>query len=113
MKATDAIRISISEAARLFGVNAQTIRRAIRDGALEYILVQGRYKIDFEHALRWSQKSSHLKNKMSARGIGKFVQGWHLEEQQPLPQPAPSPTPIKKAHRRQRGALASHPMLPL
>lgn len=121
MKPHESIRISISEAARLFGVNAQTIRRAIKDGQMEFMLVQGRYKIDFEHVLRWSQKSSHLQNKMSARGIGKFVQGWRLAEQQSLPQPAPVMVPImppvpnkKRPHSGgRRNALANHPTLPL
>ena len=39
------IRVSISEGARLFGVNPRTIRRAIAKGEIRYIIVQGRYKI--------------------------------------------------------------------
>ena len=41
------VRVSISEAARLFGVSSQTIRRAIKSGEITYIVVAGRYKLNF------------------------------------------------------------------
>ena len=40
------IRVSISEAARLFGVNPQTIRRAIKANEITYVVVANRYKIN-------------------------------------------------------------------
>ena len=49
------IRVSISEAARLFGVNAQTIRRAIKNQEITYVVVAGRYKINFVSLVKWSQ----------------------------------------------------------
>ena len=57
------IRVSISEAGRLFGVNAQTIRRAIRDKEITYVVVAGRYKINFESLVRWSQQTTTINNK--------------------------------------------------
>ena len=45
------IRLSVSEAAKLFGVSTRTIRRAIADGDISYIVVQGRYKLNFESLL--------------------------------------------------------------
>ena len=42
------VRVSISEAARLFGVNPQTIRRALKNQEVTYVVVAGRYKINFE-----------------------------------------------------------------
>ena len=45
------IRVSISEAARLFGVNAQTIRRSIKAKELTYVVVANRYKINFDSLL--------------------------------------------------------------
>jgi excisionase family DNA binding protein len=43
----DVIRVSVSEASRLFGVDQKTIRRALNDQELKYIVVRGRYKIKF------------------------------------------------------------------
>ncbi|MEK7532789.1 MAG: helix-turn-helix domain-containing protein, partial [Patescibacteria group bacterium] len=61
------IRLSVSEAARLFGVNPQTIRRAILDNELTYIVVAGRYKINFESLVKWSQKKT-IQRKTQQRG---------------------------------------------
>ena len=63
------IRVSISEAARLFGVNPQTIRRAIQAQEITYVVVAGRYKINFESLVRWSQKKVTVKNKSEKFGI--------------------------------------------
>lgn len=115
------IRISISEAGRLFGVNAQTVRRAIKAGALEYIIVQGRYKVDFESVLRWSQKNVAVRNKVAVRGIGKYVQAWRLHDHQAYVQPVlpvkkvfmPPPPKRKKRASGRRATLAQHPTLPI
>lgn len=72
------IRVSISEAARLFGVNPQTIRRAIRDQEITYVVVAGRYKINFESLVKWSQRKTTVKNKTEKRGIGQFVDKWKI-----------------------------------
>ena len=52
------IRLAVSESAKLFGVDQKTIRRAIADDELEYIVVRGRYKISFESLLKWSQRKN-------------------------------------------------------
>ncbi|OGH65945.1 MAG: hypothetical protein A3J66_01880 [Candidatus Magasanikbacteria bacterium RIFCSPHIGHO2_02_FULL_47_14] len=72
------IRISISEAARLFGVSTQTIRRAIRDDEITYIVVAGRYKLNFESLVRWSQEKTTVRNKSNEHGIGQFVHQWNI-----------------------------------
>lgn len=72
------IRVSISEAARLFGVNAQTIRRAIKKEEITYVVVANRYKINFESLIRWSQKKTTVKNKSNKQGIGQFVDRWKI-----------------------------------
>ncbi len=72
------IRVSISEAARLFGVNAQTIRRAIKDGDLTYVVVSNRYKINFESLIKWSQQKSIIQKKSDKNGIGQFVDKWKI-----------------------------------
>jgi len=72
------IRVSISEAARLFGVNPQTIRRAIKNQEITYVVVAGRYKINFESLVKWSQQKTTIKNKSDRRGIGQFVGKWNI-----------------------------------
>ena len=107
----EVIRISISETARLFGLNSQTIRRAIKTGELPAIVVQGRYKVDFETALKWSQIHSTTKNKLSSRGIGQFVNEWRPTiKQAELPTPTEPEAPEEptaeakpKAPRRKLG----------
>lgn len=73
------IRVSISEAARLFGVNPQTIRRAIQSQDLTYVVVAGRYKINFESLVKWSQKKTTVKNKSEKYGIGQYVDKWKIK----------------------------------
>lgn len=72
------IRVSVSEAARLFGVNPQTIRRAIQAQEITYVVVAGRYKINFESLVKWSQSKTTVKNKSNTRGIGQFVGKWKI-----------------------------------
>lgn len=87
MAINEIIRVSISEAARLFGVNAQTIRRAIKSEDLSYVIVQGRYKISFESLLKWSQQHSTIHNKMASRGIGQYVEQWKIRNKLYSPNP--------------------------
>ncbi len=72
------VRVSISEAARLFGVNPQTIRRAIKSNEIKYIVVANRYKINFESLVTWSQQKTTIKNKSNTKGIGQFVDKWKI-----------------------------------
>lgn len=74
----EVIRVSISEAARLFGVNPQTIRRAIKDQTINYVVVAGRYKINFESLIKWSQRKITIKNKSERHGIGQYVDKWKI-----------------------------------
>lgn len=81
------IRVSVSEAARLFGVNPQTIRRAINAHEITYAIVGGRYKLNFESLVKWSQIHTTIKNKLSKQGIGQFVDRWKIKN--PLYSPNP------------------------
>lgn len=73
------VRVSISEAARLFGVNAQTIRRAIKNQEITYVVVAGRYKINFESLVKWSQAKTTIKSKTEKHGIGQYVDKWRIK----------------------------------
>lgn len=81
------IRISVSEASRLFGVSTRTVRRAIADGEVTYVVVRGRYKINFESLVRWSQARPTVKNKLAREGIGQFVDQWKIKNRLYSPNP--------------------------
>ena len=81
------IRVSISEAAKLFGINPQTVRRAIKGQEVSYVVVRGRYRVNFESLLKWSQKKTTVRNKLNATGIGQFVERWKIKN--PLYSPNP------------------------
>lgn len=81
------VRVSVSEAARLFGVDAHTIRRAIKNQELRYIVVQSRYKINFESLVQWSQNRTTVKNKLENKGIGQFVETWKIKAKKFSPSP--------------------------
>ncbi len=76
--AKEVIRVSISEAARLFGVNPQTIRRALKDQEINYVVVAGRYKLNFESLVKWSQRKTTVRNKSNQSGIGQYVDKWKI-----------------------------------
>lgn len=81
------IRLSVSEAARMFGVSQRTIRRAITDGQITYVVVQGRYKLNFESLLRWSQETTTVRNKRDRQGIGQYVNQWKIKNKLFSPNP--------------------------
>ena len=81
------IRLSISEAGRIFGVNAQTIRRAIKSGSVSYIVVRNRYRLSFSSLLKWSQGQTSTRNKLAKRGIGQYVQSWAINNKHFAPHP--------------------------
>jgi excisionase family DNA binding protein len=81
------IRVSVSEASRLFGVSTRTVRRAIADGEITYVVVRGRYKLNFESLVKWSQKRPHVRNKLEREGIGQFVGQWKIKNRLYSPNP--------------------------
>lgn len=81
------IRVSVSEAARLFGVAPRTIRRAIADGLVTYVVVRGRYKLNFESLVRWSQERPKVRNKLASAGIGQYVDRWKIRNRLYSPNP--------------------------
>jgi len=81
------IRITVSEAARLFGVSTKTIRVALKTNQIRYIVVNNRYKISFESLLDWSQRSTRRRNQLSTSGIGQYVQKWNIRNKKYSPDP--------------------------
>lgn len=97
-KQKEVIRVSISEAAKLFGVSTQTVRRAIAAQEITYIIVAGRYKLNFESLVKWSQRHTTLKNKLEKKGIGQFVGNWKIKN--PLYSPNPKTITNKEADKQ-------------
>ena len=87
MSINNVIRLSVSEAARMFGVSQRTVRRAISNGDVTYVVVQGRYKINFESLLRWSQETTTVRNKMNKAGLGQYVNQWKIRNKLYSPNP--------------------------
>ena len=77
--ALDKLWLSVSQAAKLFGVEQKTIRRAIKSRQIAYLVENDRYSIEMGSLLRWAYKSTKLKNKLNQDGVGKFVKEWKLE----------------------------------
>lgn len=86
------LRLSPSQAAQLFGVNERTIRRAIKLQQLRYVVVRGRYKINFESLVEWSQKNASRQDKLNNGGIGKYVEKWKIKNKLYSPNPETAKT---------------------
>ena len=71
----------------MFGISQRTIRRAIAAGDITYVVVQGRYKINFESLLKWSQDTTTVRNKMTKNGIGQYVDKWKIRNKLYSPNP--------------------------
>jgi len=81
------IRVSVSEAAKLFGVSTKTIREAIKNQQLRYIVVGNRYKINFGSLVTWSQSTAVKLGKLESKGIGQYVDKWKLSATKYSPRP--------------------------
>lgn len=102
-KKPEIIRVSISEAGRLFGVNPQTIRRALTNREISYIVVAGRYKLNFESLVKWSQNKTTIKHKTEQLGIGQYVDKWKIKNTlySPSPKTIQPPPPADEAQKTQ------------
>ena len=81
------LRISISQAAKLFGVSDRTIRRAIAKNEIRYIIVRNRYQVLFESVLNWSQKNKRVSIKRDRQGMGQWVEKWKINNTKYSPRP--------------------------
>lgn len=97
------IRLSVSEAARLFGVDARTVRRAIKEQKLRYIVVRGRYKIHFSSLVDWSQLRTKIRNKRDTDGIGQYVELWKMKNTLYSPNPKGIVSEDGKVKKKRRG----------
>ncbi|OGF23832.1 hypothetical protein A3H09_01775 [Candidatus Falkowbacteria bacterium RIFCSPLOWO2_12_FULL_45_13] len=70
------IWLSVSEAAKLGGVQTKTIRRAIQFNHVKYKIISNRYLIDFPTLIIYLQTKTKLKNKLNQFGLGQYVDKW-------------------------------------
>ncbi|KKS83547.1 MAG: hypothetical protein UV57_C0011G0003 [Parcubacteria group bacterium GW2011_GWD2_43_10] len=81
------IRISVSEASKLFGLSTKTIRQAIKASLISYVVVRGRYKLNFESVLTWSQVSTRRRGNLDRTGLGQYVEKWRISNRKYSPRP--------------------------
>ena len=70
------IWVSVSETAKLGGVQTKTIRRAISAGLITYHIRGNRYLIDFGSLLNFLRSRTKLNNKLKKTGLGQYVETW-------------------------------------
>ena len=71
------IWLSVSEAAKLGGVQGKTIRRAIKaDDGLLYKIVKNRYQIELSSLISFLNRNTKLQNKLKDFGLGQYVEEW-------------------------------------
>jgi excisionase family DNA binding protein len=70
------IWLSVSEAAKLCGLNTKTVRRAIQAKKIKYRIVKDRYSIDLASIIIYVYKFKKLKNKLNSFGIGQYIEKW-------------------------------------
>jgi excisionase family DNA binding protein len=68
--------LSVSEAAKLAGVQSKTIRRAIEAVAINFKTVGNRYSINFSSLIAYLLKTTKLRNKFLKHGLGQYVDKW-------------------------------------
>lgn len=87
MENVKTIRLSVSEASKFFGVDTKTIRRAIKLQEIRYVVVRGRYRLNFDSLLRWSQRKPTIRNKTAKFGLGQYVEKWKINNKLYSPNP--------------------------
>jgi hypothetical protein len=73
---TNPLWVSVSEAAKLGGVQNKTIRRALQAKILRYKIIKNRYLIDLSSVIHFLLNKTKLKNKLNQHGIGQYIDKW-------------------------------------
>ena len=72
------IKLSPSQASKLFAISQRSIRRAIKNKEIPVTIHNFRYEIDFRDMFIWSQKLPNRQNKRDEFGIGRYVEKWNI-----------------------------------
>lgn len=70
------IWLSVSEAAKIAGVQTKTIRRGIEATSLKFKVVGNRYLINMTALIAWVLNNTKLRNKFLSQGFGQYVADW-------------------------------------
>lgn len=70
------IWLSVSEAAKIGGIQTKTIRRAIQSKVIKYKISKNRYLIDFRSLIVYLHSKTKIKNKLNQFGIGQYIEKW-------------------------------------
>lgn len=70
------IWLSVSESAKIGGVQTKTIRRAIQNNKVKYKIIGNRYLIDLASLITFLRAKTKLKNKLNQFGLGQYVDKW-------------------------------------
>ena len=84
IKILNPIWLTISEAAKLSGVNNKTIRRAILSNKLKYKIIKSRYFVDLSSTIKYLYSNTKLTNKINTLGIGQYIDKWYKYIKIPL-----------------------------
>lgn len=67
------IWLSVSEAAKISGVNQKTIRRAIQAKQINYKIQKDRYLLNLNAVIQYMCSNTKLKNKFNQYGLGQYI----------------------------------------
>jgi len=70
------LKLTVSESAKIIGVDNLTIRRALKKDEIRHIIIQSRYKIDLADLLFWAMSKKSTNKKLNERGLGQYVEKW-------------------------------------
>ncbi len=70
------IWLSISEASKIGGITAKTIRRAIQSESVKYKIYKNRYLVGLRSLVVFLNSNTKLKNKLRFNGIGQYIKEW-------------------------------------
>ena len=70
------IWLTMSEAAKMGGVQKKTIKRAISSKVLKYRIVDNRYQVDLRSVILHMADKKKLCNKLKEHGLGQYVEKW-------------------------------------
>ncbi len=68
--------LSVSESAKLGGVNSKTIRRAIQANQVKFKIIKNRYLVNLGSVLEYLAGKTKLQNKLNQYGLGQYVEKW-------------------------------------
>ena len=67
------IWLSVSDSAKMAGLESKTIRRAIKDRRIKYKVINNRYTLRMSSLINFAKSSTKLKNKFYNKGLGQYL----------------------------------------